>query len=151
MSHFSSPPVSPSSSPASPATGVSPSISRFVGYDQNHHHGVGVVSCKDVFTELMCSLEGLNFGEANSPVSAASKVQKKNLSWLDSSSSNCEDQQPFVHSPSSATSAGFGSFSSNGRYWSTKLLRNEGKVVVDDVNGVSCPAPDLGWVNELLM
>ncbi|KAK7257412.1 hypothetical protein RIF29_31382 [Crotalaria pallida] len=160
MSHFSSPPMSPSSSPASsPANGVSP-LSRFAESEKNHHHGVrgsSVLSYKDMVNELMCSLESVNFAAAeansnsysnyNSPVSSSKVLlQKKNLNWFDASY-NCEDhhkQKQFAtFSPSS-----IGSFLSNNEKYSssTNLYGNEGKVVVDDVNG-----PDLGWVNELLM
>jgi len=135
MSHFS-PPLSPSSSSSSP--------SRF---EPSHRHGV--VSYKDVFSELMCSMEGLNFGEASS-VSAS---KPHSLSWLDVS----EDHNQFnVHSPSIATCGSFssngsrrfvreesGSFSINGN---GRFLREESGAVVDDVI-----APDLAWVNDLLM
>ncbi|OIW08355.1 hypothetical protein TanjilG_03031 [Lupinus angustifolius] len=142
MSRFFSPPMSPSS-PASPANGVSP-LSRYVGSEKSHH-GVGVLSYKGMLNELRYSLEGLNYNEANnnSPVSSASNVQK-NLNWLVDGSINCEDQQRFVLSPSSAPSSDFGNFN-NGRYSTSKILKNEAKFI-DDVN-----APDLGWVNELLM
>ncbi|TKY66826.1 Zinc finger CCCH domain-containing protein 2 [Spatholobus suberectus] len=112
MSHFS-PPLSPSSSYSSP----------------NHH----VVNYRDVFSELVCSMEGLSFGEA-SPVSAP---KPHSLSWLDVS----EDQQQFnILSPTITTCATF-SNNGNGRF-----LREESGVVVDDVI-----APDLAWVNDLLM
>ncbi|OIW06005.1 hypothetical protein TanjilG_11692 [Lupinus angustifolius] len=128
MSHFSSPPMSPSScSSASPANGLSP-MSRFLGSEKKHDHGVGVMSYKDMLNELMFSLEDMNFNEANSNYNSPNSCDssKKNLNLFDASF-NCEDQQHFVLSPSSATSLGFGRFD-------------------DDIN-----APDLGWVNDLLM
>ncbi|CAJ1978902.1 unnamed protein product [Sphenostylis stenocarpa] len=121
MSHFS-PPLSPSSSPSSP------SPSRF---ETSHHHGV--VSYKDVFSELMCSMEGLNFGEASS-VSAS---KPHSLSWLDVP----EDHKQFnTHSPT--ITATYGSFSKNGN---GRFLREESGVADDVI------APDLAWVNDLLM
>ncbi|XP_014493659.1 zinc finger CCCH domain-containing protein 2 [Vigna radiata var. radiata] len=114
MSHFS-PPLSPSSSSSEPG----------------HRHGV--VSYKDVLSELMCSMEALNFGEASS-VSAS---KPHTLSWLDVS----EDHKQFnVHSPTMATCQSF-SMNRNGRFF-----REESGGVVDDVI-----APDLAWVNDLLM
>ncbi|CAL0328995.1 unnamed protein product [Lupinus luteus] len=137
MSLFSSPPMSPSSSSVN---GVS-SMSRFVGSEKNHHDSVGVVSYKDMFNELMCSLEGFNVaGENsryNSPLSSSSKVLKKNLNLLDASF-NCEDQQYFALSPSSRIER----FSSNGRNSTNMFFKNDAKFVND---------PDLAWVNELLM
>ncbi|KAI4333940.1 hypothetical protein L6164_018688 [Bauhinia variegata] len=177
MSHFS-PPLSPSSSSVSPplspvkqrrtANGLSP-ISRysdrFGGSETSSGLNLGVVSYKDVLTELMSSLEGLNFCE-DSPVSAH---KTSNLPWVDGSfnfedqqqqqqlfilsptaSFNCEDQQQFILSPSTQTPTTSGSASfSNGNYFSNKIFSNESKVATD--NGSSCSAPDLGWVNELLM
>ncbi|XP_061355592.1 zinc finger CCCH domain-containing protein 2-like [Gastrolobium bilobum] len=136
MSHFSSPPLSPSSNSPS-STCHSPSVSRFVGSEtcggggMNHH---GVVSYKDVLTEFMCSLEKLSFGEAsNSPVS----------NWVDVSFNSEDQHQFFIVLPTTVASGNF----SNGKYsTSCKFLREEKRVVVDDVT-----APDLGWVNDLLM
>ncbi|KAK7312824.1 hypothetical protein VNO77_36986 [Canavalia gladiata] len=134
MSHFS-PPLSPSSS--------SPCSSKFVGCETNNNLHGGVVRYNDVFSELMCSLEGLNLGEA-SPVSASSVPH--NLSWFDNVSFNShEDHQQFILSPTVTTSSA--SFSNNGKCSTTsKFLREENRVNVDDVI-----APDLGWVNDLLM
>ncbi|KAK7324707.1 hypothetical protein VNO77_28489 [Canavalia gladiata] len=162
MSHYS-PPLSPSSStspplsPLKPRNGVSP-VSRYgaSGAVNHHHHLGGVVSYKDVVTELMNSLEGLSFNEG-SPIST-SKLH--NLPWLDVPL-NCEEQQQqFIVSPSGAS---FGcedqqhqqhfifsqtpTGSSNGNFGCNKFLGNDNKIVVGaDVNG-----PDLGWVNDLLM
>ncbi|KAG4985881.1 hypothetical protein AAZX31_12G110000 [Glycine max] len=123
MSHFS-PPLSPPS-PSSP--------SRF---ETNHHHGV-VKYNKDVLSELMCSMEGLNFGEA-SLLSAASKPHNNLSSWLDVS----EDHNQKQFSTLSPTITACGSFSNNGN---GRFLREESGVVDDVIS------PDLAWVNELLM
>ncbi|KAI9093342.1 hypothetical protein K1719_027356 [Acacia pycnantha] len=183
MSHMSPPlsPSSPVSPPLSPvkrrstANGVSP-VSRYCdrlavcemsSRLMNNH---GLASYKDALTELMSSLEGLNFIEANaSPVSA---TKSPNLPWLDMSMINCEDQQQqfilspapsfscedqhqqFILSPSAhtpTTSSVSSSFSNNGNlYPNGAFLNSENKVVSHD-NGSSCSAPDLAWVNELLM
>lgn len=106
-------------------------------------------SYKDALTELMSSLEGLNFADQGSPISAG---KAHNLPWLDVSALNCEEQQQFIGSSfgcedqqqfilSPSASSNFGKFSSN------KMLSNDNnKVVGAEING-----PDLGWVNELLM
>ncbi|XP_061368207.1 zinc finger CCCH domain-containing protein 2-like [Gastrolobium bilobum] len=165
MSHNFSPPLSPSSSASPPLSPASKRVSTISRYGAsccsvNHHHHHGVVSYKDVLTELMSSLEGLKFGEG-SPVSA-SKAPNLNLPWLDVSL-NCEDQkqfivspsvssffcedqqQQFILSPSTQTPT-----SSNVKYSNSKIFsnnnNNDNKVVAADING-----PDLGWVNELLM
>lgn len=109
MSQFS-PPLSPSSA-SSP--------------NPNH----GVVNYNDVISELMCSMEGLSFGEA-SPMSAS-----KPLSLFS------EDRKQFILSPTITTTCG--NYSNNGN---VRFLREENGVVVDDVI-----APDLAWVNDLLM
>ncbi|XP_057455528.1 zinc finger CCCH domain-containing protein 2 isoform X1 [Lotus japonicus] len=147
LSHFSSPPLSPSSSAASPPlsplkprNGVCP-VSRY-----GRH--ASLASYKDVLAELMNSFEGLSFGEGSSPVSAANAANFS--SWLDvlalnsvSSSSSCfEDQQKmFTQNPTSFK----GVYSNENSFYS-----NDNKVVAGDMNGC-CPAPDLGWVNDLLM
>ncbi|KAH1128081.1 hypothetical protein GYH30_016578 [Glycine max] len=129
MSHFS-PPLSPPS-PSSPS----------MFETNNHHHGV-VKYNKDVFSELVCSMEGLNFDEASSLLSAASKPHHHNnlSSWLDVSKDHNQKQFNTLNSP---TITACGSFSNNGN---GGFLRAENGVVVDDVI-----APDLAWVNELLM
>lgn len=142
MSHFS-PPLSPLSSPTSPP--FSPVnrgnlVSPVSGV--NHSH-------KDVLTELMSSMEGLNFNDG-SPISAA-KARNMNMPWLDVPL-NYEDQhqQQFILSPSAQTltRSNVGKCST----FSSKFFsNNEDKVVGADINGSSCPSPDLGWVNELLM
>ncbi|XP_054816778.1 zinc finger CCCH domain-containing protein 2 [Prosopis cineraria] len=183
MSHMS-PPLSPSSSPVSPplspvklrstANGLSP-ISRYCdrlpGCETSSRlvNNQGVVSYKEALTELMSSLEGLNFMEANaSPVSA---TKSQNLPWLDMSSINCEDQQQqfilspatsfscedqqqqFILSPSAhtpTTTSVSSSFSNGKLYANSTFLSSENRVVSND-NGSVCSAPDLGWVNDLLM
>ncbi|KAK7272393.1 hypothetical protein RJT34_28945 [Clitoria ternatea] len=170
ISHYS-PPLSPSSStspplsPLKPRNGVSVSpISRYSAMNNHHHHGGGVVSYKDVVSDLMSSLEGLSFNDG-SPVSAA---KARNLPWLDVSM-HCEDhhqqQQPFIVSPSGSSfgcedqqqqqqfilspSTHHTPTNSNGKFFSNKFLgnNNDNKIVVGgDVN-----APDLAWVNDLLM
>lgn len=140
MSHFS-PPMSPLSSSASPP--FSP-VNR--GNRVSPVSGVSH-SYNDVLTELMSSMEGLNFSEG-SPISAA-KARNMNMPWLDVPL-NYEDQQQFILSPSNQTltRCNVGKCSS----FSSKNFSNEDKVVGGaDMNGSSCPAPDLGWVNELLM
>jgi hypothetical protein len=56
------------------------SINEFSSISVNH----GVLSYKDVMTELMSSFEAMNFSEASSPLSAKSP----NLPWLDVSFNN---------------------------------------------------------------
>ncbi|KAE8075969.1 hypothetical protein FH972_014647 [Carpinus fangiana] len=124
ISHFS-PPLSPPLSPSQR------SINAFSPMPVNH----GVLSYKDVLTELMSSLEVMNFSEAaSSPLSAKSP----NLPWLDVSFNN-EDQkqQQFILSPSTPNPSGSANFSSGDR--SSKSFTAESS------------DPDLGWVNELLM
>ncbi|KAK7290883.1 hypothetical protein RIF29_05644 [Crotalaria pallida] len=161
MSHFS-PPMSPLSSSTSPP--FSP-VKRPVS-------GVNTNSYKDVLTEIMSSMEGFNFSDG-SPLSAAAAKARNMQPWLDMSLNNCDDQQQFVLSPSVSSSLGFedqfilspsstqtptrsnvgkcSSSSSTNNNFSCKFFSNDNKVVGADINGSSCPAPDLGWVNELLM
>ncbi|XP_057455529.1 zinc finger CCCH domain-containing protein 2 isoform X2 [Lotus japonicus] len=112
LSHFSSPPLSPSSSAASPPlsplkprNGVCP-VSRY-----GRH--ASLASYKDVLAELMNSFEGLSF----------------------------DQQKMFTQNPTSFK----GVYSNENSFYS-----NDNKVVAGDMNGC-CPAPDLGWVNDLLM
>ncbi|XP_040863880.1 uncharacterized protein [Glycine max] len=160
MSHFS-PPLSPSSSsspppsPLKPRNAVSP-ISRYSAVNVNPHH---VVSYKDVFTELVNSLERLSFNEG-SPVSGA---KAPNFPWLDVSlnceeqqqqqqnpfivpSFGCEDQQQqnqFIFSPPSIQTP------TNGKFCSNRFMGNDNNNKV--VGGADVNGPDLAWVNELLM
>ncbi|KAJ7981501.1 Zinc finger CCCH domain-containing protein [Quillaja saponaria] len=149
MSHLS-PPLSPSSSispPLSPVkrrtvTGFAPISSysdRFGGLESSSGMNPGAVSYKDVLTELMSSLEA-------SPVSVS---RTPNLPWV-CVSFDCEDQQQFILSPSSLIPASVSSsfFSGNENYVGSKSFSDENRV---NDNGWSCPALDLGWVNELLM
>ncbi|GAV74046.1 zf-CCCH domain-containing protein [Cephalotus follicularis] len=146
MSHLS-PPLSPSlSPPLSPVkhrsiTGFSP-MSRY--NDHVSKFNSGLVSSKDV-TEVMSSLEAMNFGEVSSPVSRGN--MNANVPWIDISL-NCEEQQQqFVLSPSTPSPSGSGNFL-RGDCSSIGLAPDR-----VDVNGglITCPDPDLGWVNELLM
>jgi hypothetical protein len=123
ISHFS-PPLSPPLSPVKQR-----SINGFSPISVNH----GVLSYKDVLTELMSSFEAMNFSEASSPLSAKSR----NLPWLDVSFNN-EDQQQFILSPSTPTPSVSANFLSGDR--SSKSFTT-----------VDSSDPDLGWVNELLM
>lgn len=88
-----------------------------------------------MLTELMSSLEAMNFSEAaSSPLSA----KCPNLPWLDVSFNNEDQQQQFILSPSTPNPAGSANFSS-GDHRSSKSFTAESS------------DPDLGWVNELLM
>lgn len=122
----------------------------------NPHH---VVSYKDVFTELVNSLERLSFNEG-SPVSGA---KAPNFPWLDVSlnceeqqqqqqnpfivpSFGCEDQQQqnqFIFSPPSIQTP------TNGKFCSNRFMGNDNNNKV--VGGADVNGPDLAWVNELLM
>ncbi|KAJ7948340.1 Zinc finger CCCH domain-containing protein [Quillaja saponaria] len=155
MSHFS-PPLSPSSSISPPLSPVkrrtvsgfppiSPYSDRFGVSESSGLMNHGVVGYKDVLTQLMSSLEAVNINEA-SPVSV-DKTPK--LPWADVSF-DCDGQQLFILSPSTPIPAS-GSVSflgGNENYSGSKSFIGENKV---NDNGWSCPAPDLGWVNELLM
>ncbi|KAF3444083.1 hypothetical protein FNV43_RR13773 [Rhamnella rubrinervis] len=166
MSHLS-PPLSPPLSPAKQAcsfNGFSP-ISRFNG-GADHHLSNSVtnssaVSYKDVLTDLMCSLEAMNFSDKSSPVSSASGAASANwnVPWVDVVSFNNDDQQQqFILSPSTPNPSGSGNFFSGDCSRRTFINNNNN---IDDDNkqlninnnggGGSCSDPDLGWVNELLM
>lgn len=160
MSHFS-PPVSPRNGVSS----LNSPVSRF-GY-------------KDVLAELMGSFERLSFNNIEGTATTSSPSAKmgpnnNNLAWLDvvdvpnfnfeeqqqqqyivspsAVSNSCssyfgcdQDQQKFILSPSTThnqnpTTTGF----SNNRFF---FSNNENKVV----GGGDVNAPDLGWVNDLLM
>ncbi|KAF2290279.1 hypothetical protein P3X46_018985 [Hevea brasiliensis] len=157
MSHLS-PPLSPSlSPPLSPGkqqsiNGFSP-ISRYS--DRLSKLRSGLMSYKDVFTELMTSLEAMNVnneaaasGSSSISFSAASN-RSTNTPWMDSSF-NGEDHhhQQLILSPSTPNPRGSRNFfsgdcSSKGFNIDEKINNN------DDKNGGA--DPDLGWVNELLM
>ncbi|KAK4255532.1 hypothetical protein QN277_008520 [Acacia crassicarpa] len=143
MSHFS-PPLSPSS-PVSPintghtTNGLSP-ISwyneRIKGSEVYNNEGM-IMSYRGALTELMSSLEVLNFNEASSSspeiISATTpNNQSPNMYWLDVSTA----------------------LSASRRFSSTGKFLNESRMVDDDnKNGSSSSAtdPDLGWVNDLLI
>ncbi|MED6146817.1 hypothetical protein PIB30_038218 [Stylosanthes scabra] len=169
MSRFS-PPLSPSSSATSPP--VSP-VSRLSRYSAcrggGGGGGAGNVSYKDVVNELMNSLEGLSLSDALnfSDVSGVSAAKVgTNMPWIDVPL-NCEDQQEFLFSPSSpmmvTPTRGYddadGKFSrffisnENNKAVANKSNSNANNISNDIINGSNnnCPAPDLGWVNDLLM
>ena len=161
MSHLS-PPLSPPLSPVKHLSinGFSP-ISRYADrfvssessggmHAQMNNHGVQ--SYKDALTELMSSLEGMNFSETSSPLSAKSP----NVPWLDVSFNNIEDQQQFILSPStpnppSFRSANFFSGDCSSKSFADETNNNNEEYNKVNENGWSCSDPDLGWVNELLM
>lgn len=149
MSHVS-PPLSPSlSPPLSPAeqrsmTGLSP-ISRYS--DRLRKFQSGFTSYKDVFTELVTSLDAMNFNEAAAlPMSSSPNNRKANTPWIDVSY-NGEDQPQFILSPSTPRSSG-NFFNGN----CSKKGFNIDDKINDNGGGLTCSSdPDLGWVNELLM
>ncbi|XP_050382790.1 zinc finger CCCH domain-containing protein 2-like [Argentina anserina] len=167
MSHLS-PPLSPMSpygeSKCHFSTGLEP-------LDQMHASAAGMLSYKDVLSELMTSLEIMklsNMEATTSPVSspissaATAAVSFRNTPWVDVSSHNAfaagaEDQQhQFILSPStpSSLSAGakFFSCGSSTGNCSRKSLVFDEQNKATDINGGGCsPDPDLGWVNDLLM
>ncbi|KAG6741263.1 hypothetical protein POTOM_054496 [Populus tomentosa] len=160
MSHMS-PPLSPSlSPPLSPVkhqslSGFSP-ISRY--NETLSKFRAGVVSYKDVLTELMSSLEAMNFNEGasvSSPMSLSTNHNRNVNSttpWNIDVSFSGEDQSQFILSPSTPTA------SSN--FFNGDCSSNKGLFVDDKINdhnnigdgSLACTSdPDLGWVNELLM
>ena len=183
MSHLS-PPLSPPLSPVKHLSinGFSP-ISRYADrfvssessggmHAQMNNHGVQ--SYKDALTELMSSLEGMNFSETSSPLSAKSpnvpwldvsfnnetssplSAKSPNVPWLDVSFNNIEDQQQFILSPStpnppSFRSANFFSGDCSSKSFADETNNNNEEYNKVNENGWSCSDPDLGWVNELLM
>ncbi|KAG2717379.1 hypothetical protein I3760_03G172600 [Carya illinoinensis] len=158
MSHLS-PPLSPPLSPVKQRSinGLSP-ISRYADRFVSSESGggmqqlnPGVLSYKDVLTELMSSFEAMNFSEEASPLSAKSP----NVPWVDVSF-NSEDQPQFILSPSTPSPYGSENFFSGN--CSSKSFVDDGgnnndnnKNKVNVENPWSCSDPDLGWVNELLM
>jgi hypothetical protein len=156
-----SPPLSPSlSPPLSPVkhqslSGFSP-ISRY--NETLSKFRAGVVSYKDVLSELMSSLEAMNFNEGasvSSPMSLSTNHNRNVNSttpWNIDVSFSGEDQPQFILSPSTPTP------SSN--FFNGDCSSNKGLFVDDKINdhniigdgGLACTSdPDLGWVNELLM
>lgn len=143
MSHLS-PPLSPPENHRS-VNWVSP-ISRYGGGGDRFL--TVDPSYKDSLTELICSLEGMNVGEA-SPHAGGNNGD---LSWVDVcnlNNNNCDEQllqqQQFILSPSTASPSGSRGYFSNCDSSSTKSFNLEDK---STENGVGCP--DLGWVNDLL-
>lgn len=109
----------------------------------------GALSYKDALTELMSSLEAMNFSEASSPLSSKSP----NVPWVDVNSFNNEDQQQIIFSPSTPNPCGSANFFSGhcfSKNFSDENKNEDNNNKVND-NGWSCSDPDLGWVNELLM
>jgi len=172
MSHFSSPPASPPMSPMKPRNGVS-SLSRY-GSSINSSN----LRYRDMLIDLLGSFEGMNFNDgsssSSSPVSAAKALQIQNMGYLESLDVPEEqNQQHFIVSPSSSfdhqqhfnilsqsihqnLTPSFNDVDNNiiNNNMNMFLGNNDNlnKLVGGgDVNGLSCPAPDLGWVNELLM
>ncbi|CAK7322732.1 unnamed protein product [Dovyalis caffra] len=151
MCHMS-PPLSPSlSPPLSPVkhrslSGFSP-ISRYTESLSKFRAGVG--SYQDVLTELMNSLEAMNFNEGagvSSPLSLPPNHNGNvsNPPWNLDVSYDLEDQPQFILSPSTPTP------SSN--FFNGDRSSNKG-FFIDHDNGAglaSTPDPDLGWVNDLL-
>ena len=163
MSRFS-PPLSPSSSATSPPVSPISRLSRYGACRGGGGGGASNLSYKDVVNELMSSLEGLSFSDAlnYSDVSGVSAAKvATNMPWVDVPL-NCEDQQEFIFSPSSPMMmTPTRSCDDDGKF-SRFFIGNENRVVAhksnsdanisNDINGANnCPAPDLGWVNDLLM
>ncbi|XP_050204778.1 zinc finger CCCH domain-containing protein 2-like [Mercurialis annua] len=147
MSHMS-PPLSPSQSlspPLSPVkqrSGFSP-ISRY--NERMSKLRSGIISYKDVLTELMSSLEAMNVNEA-----ANNRNINSVIPWIDIASLNGDQDHQFILSPSTP----------NGSFFSGDFSRINNGVLNDNFNGKinyhegggSVNAdPDLGWVNDLLM
>ncbi|KAL6181359.1 hypothetical protein ACLB2K_048014 [Fragaria x ananassa] len=138
------------------------------GLDQMHAGSAGMLSYKDVLSELMTSLEAMKFNNmeaatsspVSSPISSVA-ASYRNTPWVDVSSYNAfakDQQQQFILSPNSIPSplsAGTNFFSrrcSSGN-GSRKSLVFDEQNKATDINGGGCssPDPDLGWVNDLLM
>ncbi|CAI0385425.1 unnamed protein product [Linum tenue] len=174
MSHLS-PPLSPSMSSSSPP--MSPA--------GIHHRGGGsggfahrlsksqsrLVSYKDVLTELMSSLEAMNFSEEAAAAAVAAAVSSPPSVSYDGDENyhhqlDQQQQQQFVMSPSTPNYAnsGFDKYliGAGGEYFPAKINgpadsefvagaeRTIGSNGNEVENGGGCD-PDLGWVNELLM
>ncbi|KAF5731379.1 zinc finger family protein [Tripterygium wilfordii] len=116
----------------------------------------GVVTYKEVLTELMNSLEAMKFSEAGSSPSASMTPNNNrnvnNAPWPDVSF-NAEDQQQFILSPSTPSPYGSGNlfhedyYSSKGNVTAADLDKMN-----DNSTAFGGPAdPDIGWVNELLL
>jgi hypothetical protein len=168
MSHFSSPPASPPMSPMKPRNTVS-SLSRY-GSSINSNN----LRYRDMLIDLLGSFDGLNFNEgsssSSSPISGASAkaFQMQNMGYLDIPLNSEEHiQNQFIVSPSSfdhqqqhfnilspihqnLTLPSFNDADDNNMINNKMMFlgnnENNNKVVVGGGD-----APDLGWVNELLM
>ncbi|KAF5732578.1 zinc finger family protein [Tripterygium wilfordii] len=161
MPHLS-PPMSPSP-PLSPVkhigiNGFSP-LSRFGGCESCNLSklSTGVVSYKEMLTELMNSMEAMKFSESvSSPCSSTTPNNNNrnvNVPWLDVSF-NVEDhqQQHFTLSPSTPSPSGSGNLFRED--YSSKITVTAADLdkMNDNSTEFGGPAdPDLGWVNELLM
>uniref|UniRef100_A0A2P2P2J5 Zinc finger CCCH domain-containing protein 2 n=1 Tax=Rhizophora mucronata TaxID=61149 RepID=A0A2P2P2J5_RHIMU len=144
MSHLS-PPLSPSMSPPlsqekhRSLCGLLP-ISRNSDCLSKLRSG-RALSYKDELTELMSSLEAMNFNGTAAPrVSVSANNRNVKIPWIDASLIAGEDLQQFILSPSAPSPAGSknifnGDFSRKG--------------LIDEKTNI--PDPDLGWVNDLLM
>ncbi|GKU96389.1 hypothetical protein SLEP1_g9630 [Rubroshorea leprosula] len=134
LSHLSrspslSPPLSPEKQPS--LSGYSP-VSRYC--DRLSKFGSEVATYKDVLNELMSSVEAMNFNEISSPRS--SSTMNSNIPWLDVCF-NGDDQQQFRLSPVPSPSDHSGDSFTRG--------------FTGDHDKLSENAPDIGWVNDLLM
>lgn len=165
MSHFS-PPASPPLSPMKPRNGVS-SVSSLARYGSVNNSNN--LRYRDMLVDLLGSFEGLNFNEnsSSSCSSPVSKIQNNNMGWLDLPLNSEEQQyQQFIVSPSSSSSfdqqqqnfdihqnlmtPSFNDIGDNNIIENKMMfLGNENNKMV--VGGGEVNAPDLGWVNELLM
>ena len=153
ISHFS-PPMSPEK--FSPASGFHKEW--YASGAGGHFSSPGVVSYKEALTDLMSSMEAMNFSEAASPISPISGA--RNLPWVDvfplsSGGSGSDDQQQFILSPSTPNYPS-GSTENFFKRYNNMVDNNNNNNVneskLNDVNnGGSGSDPDLGWVNELLM
>ncbi|WJX69291.1 hypothetical protein P8452_53559 [Trifolium repens] len=174
ISHFSSPPASPPMSPMKPRNTVS-SLSRY-GSSINSNN----LRYRDMLIDLLGSFDGINFNEgsssSSSPVFGASakafQIQNNmNLGYLDiplNSEEHIQNQNQFIV-PSSfdqqqqhfnilspihqnLTLPSFNDVDDNNMINNKMMFlgnnENNNKVVVGGGGG---DAPDLGWVNELLM
>ncbi|KAF4352019.1 hypothetical protein CsatB_020579 [Cannabis sativa] len=158
ISHFS-PPMSPEK--FSPISAYKEHYAAAAAAAANgHYSGQGAVSYKEALTDLMSSIESMNFNEAASPISPMSVATTgdRNHPWVDvlPFNSGAEDQQQFVLSPSTPS---YPSGSENFSHWSSKRYNdivnenhNNKLNKLNEVNNAGSGSdPDLGWVNDLLM
>ncbi|XP_062105963.1 zinc finger CCCH domain-containing protein 2-like [Humulus lupulus] len=158
ISHFS-PPMSPEK--FSPISGYNKEHYAAAASAGGHYSGPGI-SYKEALTDLMSSIESMNFNEAASPVSPISVAGgDRSHPWVDIFPFNtADDQQQFILSPSTPSypSGSENFFGSGSSPWSSKRYNdivnenNSNKLKLNEVNnGGSGSDPDLGWVNDLLM